>query len=228
MDMELNKSCTGRRVLARAFTLVEILVVIGIIGILAALALGVGPGVMKKRDRSRVTGELNKLITKIENYHSKFGQYPPSNPSNAVTNQLFYELVGTVYSQGATPPGSATWTTKTGNETISYAGVVNYFGGVAFLNTGTNSGQVKSFYDDIKASHFAELSSNPDVEVLIGPVRGDKDAAPGAQAAELTATDGRKVNPWRYNSINPTHNPGKYDLWLEVKLGNDIEIIGNW
>lgn len=199
----------------RAFTLIEMLVVIGIIGLLAALALGVGPGVFKARDRAKARAELAKLVTVIENYNSKVKSYPPDNPGNTVTNQLFFELLGTTYN-----PGNNTWTTLSTNETINLAAVNSYFGGRAFLNTG-DPGQAKNFYGDIKSSHYALLRSNPDVAILVGPVRGNP-------TNELTDVNGKSVNPWRYNSSNPTHNPKKFDLWLVIKVGDEYETIGNW
>jgi hypothetical protein len=39
---------------------------------------------------------------------------------------------------------------------------------------------------------------------------------------------GTKINSWRYNSTSPIHNVGKYDLWAEVIIGNNTNVIGNW
>jgi len=36
------------------------------------------------------------------------------------------------------------------------------------------------------------------------------------------------VSPWRYVSSAPTNNPGKFDLWNEVKTKIRTVIIGNW
>jgi hypothetical protein len=33
---------------------------------------------------------------------------------------------------------------------------------------------------------------------------------------------------WRYLSTQPTQNPGKFDLWIEVKAGRRKLVIGNW
>jgi hypothetical protein len=44
----------------------------------------------------------------------------------------------------------------------------------------------------------------------------------------VTDITGAARNPWRYNSTNPTNNPGKFDLWLEIRVGEEYEIIGNW
>jgi hypothetical protein len=36
------------------------------------------------------------------------------------------------------------------------------------------------------------------------------------------------VNPWRYNSSNPTNNPGSYDLWIQLSIGGTKYLICNW
>ena len=38
----------------------------------------------------------------------------------------------------------------------------------------------------------------------------------------------KTVNPWRYNSSNPSNNPNSYDLWAEIRVGDETIIIGNW
>ena len=40
------------------------------------------------------------------------------------------------------------------------------------------------------------------------------------------------LNPWRYNSSNPTNNPGSYDLWMQLSIGGTTNsqtiLICNW
>jgi hypothetical protein len=36
------------------------------------------------------------------------------------------------------------------------------------------------------------------------------------------------VNPWRYNSSNPTNNPGSYDLWVQLSIAGKTNLICNW
>jgi type II secretion system protein G len=73
----------------RAFTLIELLIVVAIIAILAALTLSTMGYVNKKGARSRAESEIAALSAAIERYRLEYGIYP-SNQS-----VLFRELVGT-------------------------------------------------------------------------------------------------------------------------------------
>src|SRR5688572_10713472 len=81
------------------FTLIEMLVVIAIIGILAALLVGGLGRASESKVRSRVRAELEQIEVAIKTFHKTHGFYPPSNANitNTGTNQLFYELTGTAY-----------------------------------------------------------------------------------------------------------------------------------
>lgn len=76
---------------SEAFTLIELLIVITIIGILAGLTLSTLGYVNKKAARSRAEAEVAALSAAIESYKLDYGSYPASN-------NLFKELTsqGTV------------------------------------------------------------------------------------------------------------------------------------
>ena len=64
----------------RAFTLVELLVVIAVIAILAGISIPV-LGSVKRRQKAKATKVLiENLKLKLEQYCADFGDYPPSNP----------------------------------------------------------------------------------------------------------------------------------------------------
>ncbi|MDR1964635.1 MAG: type II secretion system GspH family protein [Planctomycetaceae bacterium] len=65
------------RRISRAFTLVELLVVIVIIGILSSLVtVGVMSAVQAAK-RAKIATEMNQITLALESYKNKFGEYPP-------------------------------------------------------------------------------------------------------------------------------------------------------
>jgi len=70
----------------RAFTLVEILVVIGIIAVLAGMGLSVAKPVMEKAKKSRATAEIVAFESALERYKIDNGAYPQSESSPSVEN----------------------------------------------------------------------------------------------------------------------------------------------
>ncbi len=76
----------------RAFTIVEILVVIAIIGILAALLLPVLVGAQRARQKKQAALEIGQIVTAIQQYDSVYGRFPVSAAaqSAAGTNDFTY------------------------------------------------------------------------------------------------------------------------------------------
>lgn len=75
-----------KRAMRSGFTLVELLTVIAIIALLAALILGLAGNAQKSAARNKAEAEIEQLSVFITDYQMKYGQVPPS--SLALSNAL--------------------------------------------------------------------------------------------------------------------------------------------
>ena len=189
------------------FTLIELLVVIAIIGVLAGMLMSAFGGANKQQTVSRLKTQLQEIQTSIDEYHSKKGSYPPSTAKNIAQPVLYFELVGTYFDKVAKE-----YQTLDGQTKIAIGKVKSLYLVDGFQNSGLKREEAENFYSNLKTSGFFVDS---DGRTLLG--------------ASIKSTEGMNIR-WRYNSLNPTNNPGRYDLWVEwtEKPGEKTEIIGNW
>jgi prepilin-type N-terminal cleavage/methylation domain-containing protein len=196
------------------FTLIEMLVVISIIGVLAAMTVGVSRLASEKMRRSRVTAELQSLVMAIDAYKVKFGIYPPDNKlaatftgDRSAQHQLYYELAGCVLMQNKEfqePFFLTSLSSSDLNKAVGVAGIAN---------ASTELTEVKNFLPQLKPNHvMATNVAGKPFYMLNVPVKG-----PAGNS-----------NPWHYNSSSPSNNPGVFDLWADVIIGSKRHIIGNW
>src|SRR5436190_3297919 len=184
-----------------AFTLIEMLVVIAIIGILASLVVGLSRTVSAKKRIARTTVELNRLVTWIQGYKDKVGTYPRDNRVRPELNLLFYELAG------STNTGSG-FTTLLG-PSIDSATLNAKFNIASLANSSTDRSEVKRFIEDLKPD--ATNSIDNAIISLVAPVEGP---------------NGR-VNAWYYLAPG-TNNPNSFDLWADIIVNGKTNRIGNW
>lgn len=196
-----------------AFTLVELMVVIAIIGILAALLVSGSVSAFKNARVKRVKAELSEYVAAIGSYKSKLGFYPPDNPADPAQHGLFYELMG-VYVKGGSG-ASTQFSTKSDRESVLSSVAQSALGREGFANSATTVSAVASFLPSLEDRKHTTVSiAGNNLEFLTVPVEG---------------TGGPSVaNRWRYVSTNPTNNPKSFDLWAEIVVGGQTMIIGNW
>ena len=210
-----------------AFTLIELLVVIAIIGIIAALILPLSSVASAKMRTARVSTELNQYITAIDNYKLETGSYPPdngnlrtfqSNPnayrSNAAFNPLFYELTGAIFTNG-------TFRTMVGDDTVQPSAFQSTFNLSGIQNSARNKHDLTFKGFSVRPGQYAQLDTpGGPIQLLNVPVEGP---------TEIAGAKNKKINPWYYDSSTTNrHNKSGYDLWAEIKVGKNTNIIGNW
>ena len=215
------------RPLSSGFTLIEMIIVIGIILILAAMVFPITGAVKKIQVRTRARGELTQMETAIEAYKAKLGFYPPDNGTNYHVNQLYYELLGTTNIGTATAP---VYQTLDGSSRITAASLSTFITNISgFMNCARGGGgdegpTARPFIKGLKPNQWLTVTNMTGLPTPIFAVLGA-----GLDGWELLqAANSYKINPWRYNSSNPRYNPKSFDLWIDVLVGGKINRICNW
>ncbi len=227
---------------ANAFTLIELIVVISVIALLAALAMPVFNMVTNNSRIQSATAERNEIETAIEAYHADYGFYPPSNPNvnpnatpqyltPALTNQLYYELEGTTASN---TPSYIGFTNLDNSGGLSSYAVQQSFSVNGFMNctkgTGEDAKTAQNYLPRLKPGQICTFTNTTTlgvefVHLLTSGVTSDPGYYP--LGAGIVTEDGRSANPWRY--ICPgINNPKSYDLWLQIVVGGKTNLICNW
>jgi prepilin-type N-terminal cleavage/methylation domain-containing protein len=236
---------------ARAFSLIEMLVVIAVIGILASMIFPVTKAVSRARIRSRTKAEMEQVVTAIEIYKTKRGQYPPDNHFannglvNPYLNQLYYELVGTtnngVYYQPSDGRPAVT------ASTIDSALHPGYVGGVSgFVNSSSTanieegSTVVNCLMGTLGANQVAQTPGGFNLLVCSIPLPpglplrqwpnmpGSQTPYPGSAQINPSSAAAPWYCAWRYNSSSPTNNSSTYDLWIDVIINGKTNRFSNW
>lgn len=221
------RSCHVSRVMCHssAFTLVELLVVITVMAVLASFAVPVLSAVKRHQYISHTKAELGQLQAAIDSYHAAYGFYPPgnqNNPPNYAINQLFYELMGVTNNNGA-------FQTLDGRAQITSSDALATFGVPGFMNcnkpgSSEDKSQAKSFLFELRQNQLGTNGTSPATILFLDASVGGPDAN-YPQSGTLGVAG---LNPWRYNSSNPTNNPGAYDLWVQLSISGKKYLICNW
>jgi hypothetical protein len=168
----------------------------------------------------QIREQRGKLVSAIEAYKAKFGVYPPDHVLSRqplvvdpVTNTLFYELVGVIYNRTNKMFESG------GMEAAEEKYVKGFFQVDGFKNCGETPDKITRFLN-MQPLPARQLHDDPDTFVVGFQLVYD------AVAPHIFWEF--QTSPWRYVASAPTNNPGKFDLWIELKAGKRQIVIGNW
>jgi len=223
-----------------AFTLIELLTVITIIGVLAALLFPVLGGIKRQQFIRNAQAEMEQLETAIDRYKAAYGFYPPDNPCNPLVNQLYFELLGTTVItnsgvltyQSLDDPTIQIPQTQTDFKNIfgvdaSGNSCVSGFMNCTKPGSGEDAPAARNFLPGLKPNQLVVYTNNfpkntVPIKLIITAVDGP-DVTYQPLGAGVVG-----INPWRYNSSNPTNNPGAYDLWVQLSIRGRTNLICNW
>lgn len=225
-----------------AFTLIELLTVIAIIGVLAGLVVGLSGLATAKSREARIRGEHARLITGIESYKAEMNAYPQDNQRSdwltppetednlhkrAGHNLLYYELTGAVFRTNG-GPSFAPIGRNAANEAVSATALRTVFGVGGIENSARVEREVPYRQFKFKPDQYRALDTpaGTNVNILVVPLKG-----PHEYDALGPGTTRIKVNPWFYDSSSTNrHNAESYDLWSEYLTGRgtNVRVIKNW
>lgn len=165
-------------------------------------------------------GQREQIIAAIEAYRHSLGFYPPDHVFSrrplvisAATNQLLYELVGTIYD-----PTNETFTAK-GFERVERRLIKEFFNIDGFKNSATRPEELKRFLS-LEPASSREIHDDPDINALA--------FSPSFEGIKPEVTWEFDASFWNYVSTAPTNNPGRFDLWIEIRALDKKIVIGNW
>jgi hypothetical protein len=157
-------------------------------------------------------GELQQVIA---GYKAHYGFYPPMRSKlgeRGVHNPLFYELAGTRYD-----PQRKSFYVANAKEPIAPETIAKYFNMTGFTNN--------LLYPDWPTNFLSQrLISN-------------NEFSPGAEMHGLyffneslgdDLVDDFDISTWRYTTAPAEHNPGKFDIWVEMQVQGQRYLLGNW
>lgn len=164
-----------------------------------------------------VRSQREVLLDTIEAYKGRFGYYPPMltppGPDRGVFNPLCYELMGVRFD-----PRNSQYQIPITKEGLPVSDVQKFFNTRSFSNCLPFPTLPTNFLIN-RPLTVAPLT--PDGE-LFGVGVSYTDFTPEAFWQDFEFT------PWRYATNPAQHNPGKFDIWVEINVAGKHFTIGNW
>jgi len=209
-----------KRLARNGFTLIEMLLVLTVIALLAVLIVSAMKSAAIKAKINLAQTQLSQMESAINDYKQTLGYFPPDNPTVPAINPLYFELLGT------TNDGNNYVTLDASGQTTA-ASINATFGRQGFSNTGRQAhGSDEriapiSFLSQLKANQVGAIPGATGIKILVCSVEWP-------DAGSTAPISGTILNPWRYVSTHPANNPGSFDLWVDLSLGDKTYRVNNW
>jgi type IV pilus assembly protein PilE len=142
--------------------LVEIMVVVVIIGLLAAIAIPTISRVRRNAQNARFVSDLRAFAQAFETYATKYGKWPPNASSGMVPAGMSGELRDASWTATNSVGGRWNWDYKTGGVTagISTSGVKADDDQMAQIDAMIDDG-------DLTKGHFIKAGSGKFTSILV-------------------------------------------------------------
>lgn len=141
---ESSLSVPGSSAATRAFTLIELLTVIAIVGVLAGIVIGMGRRASTLGKTARAKAEIAALASALESFRQQFGDFPQVVGDAAASTQSGQTLFAAL--NGWRGPGQASANFATRKRV--------FFSGAALTLADANS-------PDVATNHFLDPWGNP-------------------------------------------------------------------
>jgi hypothetical protein len=161
--------------------------------------------------------QRQELITIIETYKRQLGYYPPMftlpGSDHGKINPLCYELLGVQYE-----PTRSEFHIRITKDPLSSGEAQKYFNSRWFSNL--------VVYPTVPTNYLA----NRTLAVSMMTPEADLFGLGLSYTDFLTDKfwDDYQFSAWRYATNPAEHNPGKFDLWVELTVAGQHVTIGNW
>jgi type II secretory pathway pseudopilin PulG len=202
------------------FTLIEILTVVGIIGLIVGSIIVVAAGATRRAMTEGTKGMLQKISIALQEYHNEFREYPPDGYDFPVT-----ALDGSQIKGSACLTYFLAWKYSDGSDYKSFdLKKVDYTDPNNPRQVDANGNE--PFLQELQKedlNRFGEL-----IDKWRNPIRYDncertKDGTV-LYSSNVQPIDGAKdPDPRQVTNNSKSFNPGEYDLWSCGKDGNTDE-----
>ena len=168
---------------ANAFTLVELLVVIGIIAILMGLLFAGGRAVQQQAKRTQAKNDLAQIVTAINAFYTEYGRYPlPAGTTTdtiygpgGTTNDVLFDVLRN--NTDPSGPNLATVTSLNPRQIVFISPPYVKDPGTPVSGIGTVTG-ARQYYDPWGMPYAIEVDGNYNNQIDINPYTANAGPSP--------------------------------------------------